>query len=358
MRRRRGPDADQRLLLRAAVIGGENGRSAWDEWRRAGGNIDTLDPSAARLLPAVYRNLSAGAQEDPDLPRLRGVYRHAWALNQRTAQLVRSVLESLRRAGVETMLLKGAALRAAHYRDAGARRIDDAGVLVPPPDTSRALEVLRESGWSPRCRIDPGRVLRSRHAMPLAEPGGGRIDLHWRVLPESVRDDDFWAGAVPAEMGGAATLVPGPAEQLLHACVYGGRSGAAAWIADAAVIVRSAGDGIDWRRLVDGAARRDIALTVRTSLDMVREVLGAPIPDRVPAELAALPSTRRERLVLRLDSSPTLVASSARLWDLYRRRAAAGGEVHEDFLQYVADAADLPSRRAVAARAALRAVGR
>src|SRR5690349_10616712 len=100
-----GPDAAGRLLLRAAVIDGEPGLAAWRSWRRAGGQLDTLSPSAACLLPAVYRQLEAGGFQDPDLARLRGVYRHAWALNQRVAATVAGVLEQLRRAGVDAMLL-------------------------------------------------------------------------------------------------------------------------------------------------------------------------------------------------------------------------------------------------------------
>lgn len=347
-------------MLRAAVIKGPGGRSAWEDWRRAGGSIDTADSSTSRLLPAVYRNLEGSGVEDPDMPRLRGIYRHAWTMNQRVAQRVGEALESVHREGIPTMLLKGAAVWTAHYRDAGARRLDDVGVLVPPSEAERALAVLRESGWSPLCRIDPGRIVRSRHALALVEPGGTQINLHWRVLPESVRDDDFWAGAVAAAVGRASTLAPGPTEQLLHTCGYGVKAGRGAltWIADAAVIVGNAQQEIDWPRLVEGVARRGIALTTTTSLAVVREVLGARIPDQVMTQLGALPSTPRERLLLRLSPSPSLIAGSVRLWDLYRRRAAAGsdGYAYRDFLQYVADATELPSRRAIVARLARRAI--
>lgn len=309
---RLGPSAGERLLLRAAVADGADALSAWDEWRRAGGDIDALGPPAARLLPAVYRKLEAGGVEDADLGRLRGVYRHAWAMNQRVAASVAAALLSLGRAGIDTMLLKGAAVWAAHHRerDAGARRLDDAGVLVRPPDFRRALALLRADGWAP---AGP-----SRQPVSLMDPDGFGITLHSRALPGPGGDEDFWAGAVPAELGGVSTLVPGPAEQLLSVGVHGVTAdrGSLAWIADAAVIVQGAGDRLDWRRLVDGAARRELALTTRTSLELVRSALDVPIPDRVLAALAALPSTRRERLVL------SGTAGLARSLAAARRRAA------------------------------------
>jgi hypothetical protein len=348
------------LLLRAALLDGVGARSAWEDWRRTGGDIETVDTATFRLLPLVYRNLEANRVDDPDIPRLKGVYRHAWVKNQHLAHCLEPALESLKRAGIPAMLLKGAAVSVVHYRDAGARRMDDVGVLVPPPEAERALAVFRASGWSMLGRIDPRRTLRSRHAMALREPGGAQIDLQWRVLPESIRDDDFWSGAVPAKLGRAATLAPGPTEQLLHTCAFGMRAGpdALTWIADAAVIIRGARAEIDWARLVEGVAQREIALRTTTSLAKLCELLAAPIPYQVMSALNALPSGARERLLLRLSLRPSPITGFVELWDMYRRRVAAAddGYVYRDFLQYVADANGLPSRRAIGSRLARRAI--
>ena len=142
------------------------------------------------------------------------------------------------------MVLNGAAVGVAHYRDAGARRIDDVGVLVPQREAKRALAVFRASGWSVPGRMGLRDGLRRRQAIPLVEPDGGQVDLHRRVLPESSHDDDFWSGAVPATVGRASTRVPGPTEQLLHTCAFGVRAGpeALTWIADAAVTLRDASE--------------------------------------------------------------------------------------------------------------------
>jgi hypothetical protein len=294
------PTARQRLLLGAAVLHGPDARSSWVQWRRAGGDIDTVSPSSFRLLPLLYRNLEANRVDDPDMPRLKGVYRHAWVMNQRLARRLEPAIEALDREGIPTMTLGGSAMSVVHYRDAGARRMDDVGVLVPPFEAERAVAVLRASGWSPLGRVHPGRILRSGHTMPLVEPGGAQMDLQWRAFPESVSDEDFWSGAVAATLGAAGTLAPGPTEQLLHACVCGVRAGpdALMWIADAAVILHTA--EIDWVRLVDGAAQRELALTISAALAILRELVDEPIPDQVVAELGARPSSVRERLLLRL----------------------------------------------------------
>ncbi len=303
------PPASERLLLGAAVRDGPDARSSWAQWRRAGGDIDTLSPSSVRLLPLLYRNLEANRVDDPDIPRLKGVYRHAWVMNQRLARRLELAIGALEREGIPTMALGGPAVSLVHYRDAGARRLDDVGVLVPPVDAERALTVLRAGGWSPLGPVNPGCILRGGHAMPLQEPGGAHMDLQWRAFPASVSDEDFWSGAVTATLGSAATLAPGPTEQLLHTCAYGVRAGPEAlmWIADGAVILRTAEKEIDWSRLVDGAAQRELAFTAGAALAILRELMDAPVPDRVLAELGTRPSGVRERLVLRLARRPRSV---------------------------------------------------
>lgn len=346
-------------MLRAAVGDGGGASSAWQEWRRSGGSLDRLDPSTSRLLPIVYRSLEANRVDDPDILRLRGVYRHTWVKNQLLVNRLGDVLESLNREGIPTMVLRGAAVSMAHYRDAGARRLDDVGVLVPPPKAEHALAILRAQGWSPLWGLDPGRVLRSRHAVVLAGLGGFQISLNSRALAESVGDEDFWSGAVAVTVGRAATLAPGPTEQLLStcACRVSAGPGALTWIADIAVILRSAGAEIDWGRFVEGVAQRRIALTAIMSLAVTRVVLDAPIPPQVITELGRLPTTARERLLVRLSRKPTRIMACVELWDMYRRHVTADGDHgYRDFLRFVADAADLPSRRAIASKLVRRAM--
>jgi hypothetical protein len=82
------------------------------------------------------------------------------------------------------------------------------------------------------------------------------------------------------------------------------------------------------------------------------------IPDRVLAELGARPSSLRERLLLRLSPRAGPAIRSLQLWDMYRRRSATAqdGYVYRDFLEFVADAKGLPSRRAIAPKLARRAI--
>jgi hypothetical protein len=128
------------------------------------------------------------------------------------------------------------------------------------------------------------------------------------------------------------------------------------WIADAAVILRTA--EIEWKRLLEGVADRRIALKTATSLAALADVLAAPIPPWVLSRLRAIPPGRQEELLLHLALRPRRIGRYVQVWDMYRRRVSAGDyePALPDFLQYVADASQLPSRRAIASRLVRRAL--
>ena len=77
-----GPDELDLLLLRAALSEGDDAPRAWEEVRQRMGSITRLNGTTYRLLPLLYRNLSEQGVRDPELKRLKGVYRHSWYANQ------------------------------------------------------------------------------------------------------------------------------------------------------------------------------------------------------------------------------------------------------------------------------------
>ncbi|HEX8291585.1 MAG TPA: nucleotidyltransferase family protein, partial [Pyrinomonadaceae bacterium] len=110
------PDPGQELLLRAALLRGDDALRAWRQWKR-GNDVNEIDTGSYRLLPLLYANLREAACEDELTGLLKGVYRNAWYKNQLLFHHAAAVLSFLRRAGVETIVLKGIALTRLYYRD-------------------------------------------------------------------------------------------------------------------------------------------------------------------------------------------------------------------------------------------------
>ena len=175
------------------------------------------------------------------------------------------------------MVFKGASLSLLAYGDAGVRPMDDVDVLVPIERAGRGDRGAAGSRLAPD-KTDPPAWTEVHHSLGIAGPRGGNVDLHWFSLWQPARDEPLWRAAVPLELAGVATLAPCPADQLLLACVHGTPWSPLPpfrWIADAVTVIRSAGEGLDWDRLVSEAERRRLTVATAAALAYLREEFGA-----------------------------------------------------------------------------------
>jgi len=299
------PTEREEALLGAALLPRREAMAAWEK-ARPGLDIDRMPGPALRILPLVYRRLDEAGVEDPFLPRLKGLYRRTWYHNQLQIHRAASVIRTLEEEEIPTMVLKGAAMIARYYGDAGVRPMGDVDVLVPTERGAEALRVLEAADWR-RPDIPQDLLLRHHHGIGFVDADGNHVDLHWQVSTELVlagaRErscDVFWDGSVETEIGGLRTRALDPADQLLHLVVHGGRSYSGTslqWVADAATVLDFSEDRFDWARLVREASRRRMFLHLRDGLIYLRRGFRAPVPDGVSAELGSLPATRRDVFV-------------------------------------------------------------
>jgi hypothetical protein len=200
----------------------------------------------------------------------------------------------------------------------------DVDVLVRTDRAREAADVLCRSGW----RRPPGPSLEAQ--MPImpgtifVDGNEGSIDLHWHSLWSPADESDFWDAAVPIEIGDAQTLGQCHPDHLLQVCVHGIWSGGhqpVRWLADATMVLRSAGSGLDWDRVVERARARSVTLPMAAALRCLRETLAAPVPDAVLRSLERAPRGRFERAVhWAWTGPPTRARRAVVLSDNYRRR--------------------------------------
>ena len=144
------------------------------------------------------------------------------------------VLEALERAGVETLLLKGAALAQTLYRADEVRTYFDIDLLTAPSQIEAAQTVMRGLGYTSLNELQGvSDVGGSLHAETWSRslPGFGNvtIDLHWRLRGCEIAPEAAWRALrsrrASVELAGrrVATLDPtGLALQLaLHAAQHG-----------------------------------------------------------------------------------------------------------------------------------------
>lgn len=287
------PSEEQELLLKACLLEGREALDAFEAWRHST-KLAALDQGSNRMLPLLYRRLQEQGVDHPDGEKLRAFYVRALLQNKVVFQRVGEVLALLRRAGIEHMLLKGAALVGRGYYDAGSRPMGDFDILVREESLPAAAQILEGQEWRAEHR-DFELGLPYGHAINFRQPNGSIFDLHRHVLPnenEWQMDADFWEHAVEITFEETRTKVLGPTDQLLHICVHGARWNPVPsfrWVADALMLLRRDGSKINWKRIVDFAENHPLSPALIDTLGYLDERFGADIPERVIGELLAIP---------------------------------------------------------------------
>lgn len=362
----------ERLLL-AAVLGDATvAAAAWREWQQVT-TLDDVDFGSQRLMPLLYRNLSAHGVDDPALKRLKGVCRHTWSKNQMTLQAGVAVLRGMAEEGIDTMVLKGAALVMSGAMRADERTMNDFDLLIKPEQLQAALGMLARFGWTPsdegpqrQPRFMPNYV-RYWHSHGFRDREGRQLDLHWHVLHQCCHDsadDAFWEASLPVTWQGVPTRTLGPADQLLHLFVhgiYGQRSEGVAvlrWLPDAVAVIRhhaggagtADGDGVDWTRLTQQAQARRLIMPVRAAVEYLRGFGVVRVPESTVHALGAMaPDPIEVREFRAHGKRGGMLGYLPILWLQYRRTTEAIGDAVTlggflDFLQalWAVDRREMP----------------
>ncbi len=299
------PTEAHTVLLKAALLSGQSSQDAWDRWV-ATTNLDTVDHATVTLLPLLYKNMSRQGVTGPLMQTLKGIYRYRWTRNMAILQELAGRLRALDEAGIETLVLKEAALALLVYRDAGLRAVESGDILIHRGDIIRTLELLGDMGFKhaavPRTRLPLLHGLRVHHPA-----SGHHITVHWYAMEEAGvgRDDgSFWNAAVPFTVHGLATRTLDPADHLLHTLMQGMRGGqeeSLGRIADAVTIVQTY-PLLDWDRLATRAVAYNLTLRVSRTLCYLYREFGVPVPPAVLRSLRSAQVSLSERLELRANS--------------------------------------------------------
>jgi len=226
--------------------------------------------------------------------RLIAVARSVWATNAVFACHWAEATAALRRAGVETLTLKGMALAHVVYAEPGLRPMADIDLLVRPADRDMTLATLRDLGYrTPGAAAD--RLGESRSFAELVREGT-RIDLHWHIARYlrfegivEVDHDGLWRRARPLVTPDGSSLMLAPEDLLLHLVLHltlGSDFARVLWYADIDAVVRRFATELDWARLEHEAERWRVRALTAWTLGIVAESFGTPLPSGLVARLS------------------------------------------------------------------------
>jgi hypothetical protein len=250
-----------------------------------------------QAAPLVWRRIETAAPReippaaDAHLRKLARVTSFHMAYLE---QLVLDSTASLNRAGIDYVLLKGAALAFTAYGSFAERPMVDADLLVREKDASAAVEALLSAGWAWRADKAPDGDFSHLHELPPLIDQNGLLsaEVHTSLLPASapfgITTDAVLRSAQMIRLNHSTIKVPDACYLLLHACVHFAwfhffRTGAFRTFRDVQTIISKC--NLDWTSFVELARSHRADTCCFWTLHLARELTGATIPDDVLAAL-------------------------------------------------------------------------
>ncbi|MDX2170540.1 MAG: nucleotidyltransferase family protein [Deltaproteobacteria bacterium] len=253
-----------------------------------------------RIGPLLHTVLGASQTlSETTRAALRDAYRATAMRNLVLLHELGSSLQRLAAAGVEAIVLKGAALLLPLYGGLAMRPMADLDILIRREDQPRAQRVLLQSGFRlARLETHAGLITAHENELAFTKPGALTVDLdvHWSLFDSpfyqrQLAIEWFWQDARMRQLGGGVTArTLAPEALLLHLCAHlmlHHKGVGVLWWNDVAQLVHVEAERIDWNAVIDRSVANQLVLPVRGVLTALAAEWRVPVPDTVLQRLAA-----------------------------------------------------------------------
>lgn len=214
---------------------------------------------------------------------------------------LRRVLDHLHAAGIDVLVVKGAALAQTDYPAPHLRPRVDTDLLVRRHDLDRLQEALDAAGYRASVRASTGELVSHQRAFERQDQRGmcHVLDVHWRlanpqVFAAALDEPALFETAVDVPGLGPWAKTPALPESLLlctiHRLAHHQDRERLIWLHDIDLLARRASSDA-WERLVALATACRMCAVCLDGLDRARDVLGTPVPKPVRARLAGMGGT-------------------------------------------------------------------
>jgi hypothetical protein len=308
----RGDSAEEALRLAIASHYSDRAKQLWRKLIDAGklpwAELAGLATNHG-LGPLLYAAVETNAPVELPIQvraELKRQYQLTATLNMLAMHDLEEILLCLNDTGIQTVLLKGAALLNDIYGNQALRPMVDLDILISFADLPLALESLTGIGYEnpePSPFVNVGGIYWNEVLLRDTGRTSAQLEVHWNLL-----DNPYYAPrlevpsliqrAIPAKVGTQHALVLSPEDLLLHICahnLYHHRGMLWRTDVDIAFVAHRYGQTISWDRLISSAVADDMVLGVKQSLIKAADFWLAPIPQTVLEQIGELDPVPRER---------------------------------------------------------------
>jgi hypothetical protein len=319
-----------------------------------------LENAATILDDRISRvpELLVPAHQRDRVGRLALVWTFKLKLLERRLQESLNVLEG---AGIEVILLKGAALVVTTYGSFTERPMADIDLLVDPARAHEAHELMQQNGWMLDSTGHPDDAWDNHHHLPpLSDTNGSglRLEIHVAPIPPGhpFKFDFAYVTSTAQSFafGGIPVLVPENHVHAVHSAIHFAwahrfESGGMNAFRDLAALESSG--NFSWTRFLEVAQQTRAEACCYWTVRLAQSLTGLAVPEEVLTKLSpplsepflSLLEEHFSQLVVRSEHACPSVTLRYRLWAFALQ---TGSSVHEESLQWDAEVRASPRRRA------------
>ncbi len=243
------------------------------------------------VTPLLYHCIKA-IEPNPDVPaevmqELKRIYLFSAESSIKRYHELSKWLRSIQNEGIQVAVLKGAALAELVYPNIALRPMFDVDLLVRIEDLWRIDEILSGAGFeSDKVTLLSKRHIHwVRHVVYMSK--AIQMEFHPKIyeLP-NLRP---WANVAHAKIASVDTLVLGPDDLLLHACIHlldhmyirDDSSGYLIWWYDIAAILKFYQEKLNWDYVMGVVKEHEIEAVIHRVLRATSEWAGSYVPAEV-----------------------------------------------------------------------------
>ncbi len=299
------PNQAQLTLLKAALLPPDQAEEYWHKFVAAY-DLQKLDHGCNQVLPMVFINLKDRLKSDVNEKTCRSSYKYVWANNHLLMHDLKALLVLLEQHNLKVCLLKGAAFIGHYYPDYGMRVMGDIDLLVSPQQMPELVDVIESNQYkicSSQEETNARNLLKLFHARSFENSRGTEFDIH-QYISKFLVNEEFtervWQNAKTIDIFGIkrSAYVLHPTYQLLHTVLHGLQYAPVSsirWIVDAANLLGSHCDDVDWEEMRDICAEYHLNLPMKMALHFLNKEFDLPIPQYILAHFNDVEVTNRDK---------------------------------------------------------------
>ncbi|MBI5115785.1 nucleotidyltransferase family protein [Candidatus Poribacteria bacterium] len=252
----------------------------------------------SRIVSLLYHSLGLVEGHEvvpgPIWRALRNAYYQVGLRNLLCHSELENVLSSFNLLGIETIILKGAALGEIFPEYRALREMSDVDLMVQEKDLEAADEALSKLGYSHCEYYRPREWYKTHHHHwapryhPIKETA---IEIHRNILPQNMHfhmnPDGLWKRSGNLKIGAAEAKALSPEDLIIHLCLNSSLFGFRdlRGLSDICRVVGQYNETINWDWILKEAHEGGFTAHLYYPLSLAADVMDATIRERIPKNL-------------------------------------------------------------------------